>query len=134
MQQIIPMNDYGLFSDKYDTARVDSRYVAKMFHKDHKNVLRDIAKITESKSGLSEEFRRLNFEPTSYTDQWDRKQKCYCMTRDGFTILVMGYTGARAMKFKEAYIKRFNEMEAFIRTLVTTRKEFPLLISATNVT
>ncbi len=49
------------------------------------------------------------------------------MTRDGFTILVMGYTGAKAMRFKELYIKRFNEMEQFIKTLVSARQEFPLL-------
>ena len=47
------------------------------------------------------------------------------MTRDGFTMLVMGYTGQKAMKFKELYIKRFNEMEQFIKTLVSARKEFP---------
>ncbi len=49
------------------------------------------------------------------------------MTRDGFTMLVMGYTGQKAMRFKELYIRRFNEMEQFIKTLVTARKEFPLL-------
>nr|WP_277668545.1 Rha family transcriptional regulator [Caproiciproducens galactitolivorans] len=49
------------------------------------------------------------------------------MTRDGFMFLVMGYRGKKAAAIKEAYIKQFNEMEAFIRTLVTTRKEFPLL-------
>ena len=49
------------------------------------------------------------------------------MTRDGFTILVMGYSGKKAMRFKELYIRRFNEMELFIETLVTTRREFPLL-------
>ena len=49
------------------------------------------------------------------------------MTRDGFTMLVMGYTGAKAMRFKELYIKRFNEMERFIKTLVMARKDYPLL-------
>ena len=39
----------------------------------------------------------------------------------------MGFTGKKAAKFKELYIRRFNEMERFIRTLVLTRKEFPLL-------
>jgi len=49
------------------------------------------------------------------------------MTRDGFTILVIGYTGQKAMKFKEIYIKRFNDMEQFIKTLVNARKDFPML-------
>lgn len=122
MQQIIPINDYGLFSDKHDAARVDSRYVAKEFGKQHKNVLADIKNLD-----CSPEFGRLNFEPTSYVDGWNRKQKAYAMTRDGFMFLVMGYRGKKAAAIKEAYIKRFNEMESFIRTLVTTRHEFPLL-------
>lgn len=127
MQQIIPINDHGLFSDKQDTARVDSRFVAQEFGKRHDHVIRDIQKITAPKSGLSNEFIKSNFGLSSYTDSTGRKLPCYCMTRDGFTILTMGFTGAKAMQFKEAYIKRFNEMESFIRTLVTTRKEFPLL-------
>ena len=44
-------------------------------------------------------------------------------------MLVMGYTGAKAMRFKELYIRRFNEMESFIKTLVSARQEFPLLTS-----
>lgn len=127
MKELIPKDQYGIFADTKDTARVDSLFVADFFEKEHKNVLRDIAKITDSKSGLSKEFSRLNFEQTSYTDGWNRKQKAYAMTRDGFTMLVMGYTGQKAMRFKELYIKRFNEMEQFIKTLVSARKEFPLL-------
>ena len=127
MKELIPKDRYGVFADTQDTARVDSLYVAECFEKDHKNVLRDIAKITDPKSGLSKEFARLNFEPSSYANSQNKKQPCYMMTRDGFTMLVMGYTGQKAMKFKEIYIKRFNEMEEFIKTLVITRKEFPLL-------
>ncbi|WP_346866629.1 MULTISPECIES: Rha family transcriptional regulator [unclassified Clostridium] len=127
MKELIPKDQYGIFADTKDTARVDSLFVADFFEKEHKNVLRDISKITDPKSGLSEEFARLNFEPTSYTDGCNRKQKAYAMTRDGFTMLVMGYTGQKAMHFKEMYIKRFNEMERFIKTLVSARKEFPLL-------
>lgn len=79
------------------------------------------------KSGLSKEFRELNFELSSYRSEQNKKLPCYNMTRDGFTLLVMGYNGAKAMGYKEAYIRRFNEMEAFIRTLVDTRTQFPLL-------
>jgi len=81
--------------------------VAETFGKEHKNVLRDIDNL-----GCSEEFNRLNFEPISYTDSMNRQQKSYVMTRDGFTLLVMGYTGELAMKFKEAYIRQFNAMES----------------------
>ena len=43
MQTLIPMDDFGVFVDKHDTARVDSRFVARLFEKDHRHVLRDIS-------------------------------------------------------------------------------------------
>ena len=84
--------------------------VAETFGKEHKNVLRDVREL-----GCSEEFNRLNFEPISYTDTMNRKQDAIVMTRDGFTLLVMGYTGDLAMKFKEAYVRQFNAMEAVLQ-------------------
>lgn len=77
MKELIPMDEFGLMAGKDYVARVDSRIVAEAFGKQHKNVLRDIEKITEPKSGLSEEFTRLNFEPISYKDQYGRKQPSY---------------------------------------------------------
>ena len=127
MKQLIPIDDYGMFCDNKDTARVDSLFIAEYFEKEHKTVLRAISNILENDSGLSEEFRRHNFAQSSYRNEQNKKQPCYEMTRDGFTLLVMGFTGKKAMKFKEEYIKRFNQMEKFIKTLVATRKEFPLL-------
>jgi len=127
MKELIPKDKYGIFADTNDTARVDSLFVAQFFEKEHKNVLADIRKILSPNSGLSEDFGQLNFQPTSYKDVCNRKQSAYAMTRDGFTLLVMGYTGQKAMRFKELYIQRFNEMEQFIKTLITARKDFPLL-------
>ncbi len=127
MKELIPKDEYGVFADAHDTARVDSLFVAEFFEKEHKNVVRDIEKILLPQSGLSAEFNALNFERINYTDSRGRRQRAYAMTRDGFTILVMGYTGAKAMRFKDLYIKRFNEMEQFIKTLVSARQEFPLL-------
>lgn len=122
MKELIPMDAYGVFADTHDTARVNSLVLAEMFGKKHKNVLQAIENLD-----CSEEFGRLNFQPISYTDSYGRKQKAVAMTRDGFTFVAMGFTGKKAAQFKEAYIKRFNDMEKFIRTLVETRQEFPLL-------
>lgn len=127
MKEIVPKDEIGIFVDSHDTARVDSLFVAELFEKNHKEVLRDIRKITDPSSGLSEEFRQRNFAPSSYRNQQNKKQPCYCLTRDGFTMLVMGYTGQKAMQFKELYIKGFNEMEKMIKSLVMARQEFPLL-------
>ena len=127
MKQLIPMDDFGVFCDNKDMARANSLMVAKMFEKRHDHILRDIEKITAPKSGLSEEFRQHNFVQSSYKDSTVRKLPCYDMTRDGFTLLVMGFTGSKAMQFKEAYIKRFNKMEKYIKTLVEARTQFPLL-------
>ena len=127
MKELIPKDDLGVFVDNHDTARADSLFVAELFEKNHKEVLRDIRKITDPLSGLSEEFRQCNFAPSSYRNQQNKKQPCYYLTRDGFTMLVMGYTGQKAMQFKELYIKRFNEMESMIKSLVMARQEFPLL-------
>ena len=127
MRDLIPKDELGVFADTNDTARVDSLFVASAFEKNHKEVLRDIRRITADDSGLSDEFRQRNFAPSYYHNKQNKKQPCYYLTRDGFTMLVMGYTGAKAMKFKEMYIKRFNEMEQFIKYLVSARQEFPLL-------
>lgn len=122
MKEMIPKDDYGIFVDSKDTARVDSMFVAKFFEKKHSHVLRDIENLD-----CSDDFRQSNFGLTSYKDSQGKKQPRYAMTRDGFTFLAMGYRGEKAAKFKELYIKHFNEMEKFIKTLVSARKEFPLL-------
>jgi len=127
MKQLIPMDKYGVFADMRDTPRADSRFVAEFFEKEHKNVLRDIDAILRPDSGYSAEFGRLNFEPISYPDTYGRKQRCYALTRDGFAALAMGFTGKKAARFKELYIRRFNEMERFISALVSAREQFPKL-------
>lgn len=94
---------------KEEKAACTSLDVAETFGKRHDHVLRDIQEL-----GCSPEFRLPNFGETYYEDSRGRKQRMVVMTRDGFTILAMGYTGELAMKFKEAYIAQFNAMEAEI--------------------
>ncbi|MDL2318239.1 Rha family transcriptional regulator [Eubacteriales bacterium OttesenSCG-928-A19] len=122
MKQLIPMDDYGVFGDTKDTARANSLRVADMFEKEHKNVLADIRNLD-----CSEEFSRLNFQPSTYKDERGKRQPCVDMTRDGLMFLVMGYRGKKAATIKEAYIRQFNAMEAFIKRLVSARMDFPLL-------
>lgn len=127
MKFLIPKDEFGVFADQRGVPRVDSLFVATTFEKQHYNVLRDIGRITASNSGLSPEFIVLNFEGNTYRDARGRKLPRYLLTRDGFTMLVMGYTGLKAMHFKELYIQRFNEMEQCIRSLLSARQEFPML-------
>lgn len=104
---------------------VSSRYVAEVFNREHKDVLRAI-----QNCGCSEEFNRRNFTPTSYKDSQGRKQPEILMTRDGFTFIVMGFTGKKAAQFKEAYINRFNEMEQYLKNLSIAKLEYPELTDA----
>lgn len=97
-----------------DKAVTDSKTVAKVFGKEHKKVLRDIEALQ-----IPDDWRGANFGPSHFerTTPTGGKylDKAYTITRDGFTILAMGYTGAKAMKFKLAYIDAFNRMEAALR-------------------
>lgn len=121
--------EYGLY-EKGGQVFCDSLQIAETFEKRHADVLRDIEKLTEPTSGLSERFGERNFALSSYKSKQGKKLPCYYVTRDGFTVLVMGYTGTKAMRFKEAYITRFNEMEYFIKSLQSAKMEFPAFTSA----
>ena len=90
-----------------------SRNVAAVFGKEHYNVVRDIRNIIESNPDPN--FNALNFEAVEYTDAKGEKRPEYLLTRDGTMLLIMGYTGEKAMMLKTAYIKRFNEMEAMLK-------------------
>jgi Rha family phage regulatory protein len=90
-----------------DRLVVSSTDVAERFEKAHKSVLRSIEALE-----CSESFRRHNFVPATYTDAQGKPRPSVSLTRDGFSLLVMGFTGAPAMYWKERYIQAFNMMEA----------------------
>lgn len=92
--------------NKEEVTVVTSLDVAETFGKEHARVLRDIRELD-----CSEEFRHGNFAESYYVNAQNKKQPMYYITRDGFTLLAMGYTGEKAMQFKEAYIRQFNAME-----------------------
>lgn len=90
---------------------VSSLQVAEIFGKRHDHVLRDIEQILTQ---VPEIFIKPNFGVVEYPVRrgfGTEMVKAYLLSKDGFTLLTMGYTGEKAMKFKVAYINRFNEME-----------------------
>jgi Rha family phage regulatory protein len=95
--------------NKEEVTVVSSSDVAETFEKRHADVLRDIEKME-----CSDEFRERNFALSSYRSLQNKELPMYLMTKDGFTLLAMGYGGAKAMKFKESYIKQFNAMEKLL--------------------
>ena len=86
--------------------------VAEVFGKQHRDVLRAVKSLD-----ISEDFRERNFalSKIDYQNGNIKKQlPMYYITRDGFMFLVMGFTGKMAARWKEAYIKAFNEMEKIL--------------------
>lgn len=92
---------FGLVELKSNKAVTTSIKVAKYFKKEHETVIKEIENLD-----CSEIFKNENF-----FKHLEKDNIYFTMTKDGFTFLVMGYTGKKASKFKEEYIKAFNRME-----------------------
>jgi|GEM_PF-2323203 len=80
-----------------------SLLVAEKFERVHSHVVKTIQTLECPK-----EFTDEHFLVSSYKDSTGRTHKMYKMTRDGFSLLTMGFTGAKAMKWKVDFIKAFN--------------------------
>lgn len=106
--------------NKEEVTVVTSLDVAETFGKEHYHVIEDIREIASKIS--TPEFSGLFYE-TEYKASNGKKNPMYYMNRDGFTLLVMGYTGEKAMQFKIAYIKQFNAMEKALIGKVKEREK-----------
>ncbi|WP_286863249.1 MULTISPECIES: Rha family transcriptional regulator [Pantoea] len=105
---IIPAFDFrDMVQSKGDEVITTSLKVAEYFGKAHKNVLRAIKRL---EGECSPEFSRLNFEPVEYLDRKGEMRVMYSITKDGWMMLVMGFTGKAATAIKESYIAAFNWM------------------------
>lgn len=92
-------------------AMTSSQAIAKRFNKSHAHVLRDIRNI--EKTCKNAEFFKSNFGLTVEINKLgnvNRKTKHYQITRDGFSLLAMGFTGEDALEWKIEYIEAFNQM------------------------
>ncbi|EAH4950573.1 hypothetical protein D6651_08780 [Campylobacter coli] len=95
-------------NDQVTTTSLD---IAAVFNKRHDNI---IAKI---ETFPKDSFTDLNFKASKYIDSTGRILPCYKITRDAFSLLVMGFTGEKAYKWKVEFIKAFNEMEKRLRNI-----------------
>ena len=90
-----------------------SLIVAEIFEKDHKNVIQSIENLVAENSAAK------FFYKTTYENR-GKQYPMYLMNRDGFSLLVMGFTGEKALRFKISFIEAFNKMEQQIRSTATT--------------
>lgn len=96
MNELLPM-----ITERDGIPVTTSRAVAEQFGKQHKNVIQAIeglrTTLDETEDGRA--FNRLNFQPVTLPDGKGEKRPAYLLTRDGFTLLAMGFTGAKAVQF-----------------------------------
>jgi Rha family phage regulatory protein len=90
---------------------VSSLKIADHFEKRHADVLVVIRRIITQ---VPEDFSQRNFSLASYVDEQGKERECYDCFRDGFILVVMQFTGKKALQIKLAYIAAFNAMEAQI--------------------
>ena len=104
------MNDLIKIENREGQLVVSSRQIAEHFEKEHKNVLQSIQNLMAENSAV----KNMVFE-TTYVSERGKTYPEYLMNRDGFSLLVMGFTGTKALEWKLKYIAAFNEMERTLK-------------------
>ena len=102
------MNELVLL--KNNEAVCDSLEVAEKFHKRHDNVLKNIDNFIPQIIGVKKMFYE-----SKYKAENGQEYRKFYMNRDGFALLVMGFTGKKAFEWKLKYIEAFNQMEKIIK-------------------
>lgn len=90
---------------------VSSREVAVNFEKEHNDTKKRIRELEKDMGEKSHNY----FIASQYIDSMNREQEEYLLTRDGFTLLAMGFTGKKALSWKLKYIEAFNKMEQALK-------------------
>ncbi|ECP7429667.1 Rha family transcriptional regulator [Campylobacter coli] len=122
-------NQEVVFENKDEQVFCTSLDVAKVFGKEHKNILRDIKNILNDLREIGDVQCKSNFELSFKVRKIqgfkgrERKYPYYNLTRDGFSLLAMGFTGKEALQWKILFIDAFNEMERIIKNQYTPKLE-----------
>lgn len=93
--------------------------VAEKFEKEHRHILDAIRNLAAENSAAK------FFTETTYINR-GKKYPMYEMDRDGFSLLAMGFTGEKALRWKLDYIKAFNTMEAELKRIYTERQQWQI--------
>lgn len=120
MNGIIQQN--AVYKTEKGTPVTDSVKVAQVFGKEHKNIIRAIRTLLGQAQNCAHQKW---FCETTYTDAQNKPRPMFLMNRDGFSLLAMGLTGAKAMQFKVAFIEQFNAMEKVIEQVRQTTPAIP---------
>lgn len=107
-----------VYKTERGTPVTDSLKVAEVFGKRHDNVLKFIRNICRPQNVGEQTEQSKWFYESSYIDANGVKRPMFMMNRDGFSLLAMGFTGAKAMQFKVGFIEQFNAMERVVRQVM----------------
>ncbi len=125
MKNLIVINDQEVNFEVVDgevfTTSLD---IAAVFEKRHADIISKIAELP------ADDFNERNFSLVKYQDQKGEFRPMYKITRDGFSLLVMGFTGEKAYKWKIEFINAFNKMEAIIKNGGITNDKFTQVLTA----
>ena len=144
---VTSMSDFVEIKDEkvYTTSRI----VAEKFGKEHKNVIQSIEELIktmvqpiENIGGLKNQPAKMrfsgvnfnvaeNFIETTYVDEQGKPRKEYLITEEGAMLLIMGFTGEKALSVKLKFISEFKRMKEYIRTLEANPIE-RILANSTN--
>lgn len=113
------MNELMLF-ERNDCVVVSSRIVSNRFKKRHDNVMQTIRELVIGLLKNQETPERYFTESNYINEQNGQAYPEFLCSRDGFSLLAMGFTGEEALKWKLKYIQAFNAMEAAIRERLST--------------
>lgn len=126
-----------VFKSQHGNPVTTSKLVAQKFEKSHKNVLRDIDNIISTMQSADNQHE-LKIEPmfNQYFYEFSedvqigngavRKERCFLISRKGFELLVMGFTGRKAFNFKLEFIEAFDRMQKEIERLKSESSQFAI--------
>ena len=112
---VFEKRENGIFTDSVTIAKVFKKYkkdgvtLNKDAHSDVITVIEDIA--------TEEDFSLGKISESKYVNSRNREYKMYLLDRDMFSLVVMGFSGKKALQWKRDYIRAFNKMEQGLREM-----------------